>query len=337
MEQRVLRFETHTGVRIYSLPVEVFPQFYANVYLVVADALVCLIDTGSGHGNSNNDLVAGFAAIQAQWGEKLSLADVNQIILTHAHIDHFGGLGFVRQFTQAPTAIHIADRRVITNYDGRLLFASKALSRFLRHAGVSAEQHQHLMAMYLHNKDAFRPQPIEQTFEDGDRLCDLFEVIYTPGHCPGQVCLRLDEVLFSADHILARTAPHLAPEMITPGTGLEHYITGLRQVAKLDGIELTLGGHEQPIENLTQRLEQIFASNQRKIDRISDLLKAQPQTVAQLSAAMYRGLQGYDQLLGIEKVGAFVEYLYLRGYVRPVNIAPDNDDRDPINVVYELF
>ncbi|MBM7846247.1 MBL fold metallo-hydrolase [Herpetosiphon giganteus] len=337
MEQRVLRFETQAGVRIYSLPVEVFPQFYANVYLVVADSTICLIDTGSGHGNSNRDLLAGFVALQDQWGERLSLADVNQIILTHAHIDHFGGLPFVRQFTQAPTAIHIADRRVITNYDGRLLFASKALSRFLRHAGVSAAQHQHLMGMYLQNKEAFQTAPIEQTFEDGDRLCDLFDVVYTPGHCPGQVCLRLDEVLFSADHILARTAPHLAPEMITPGTGLEHYIWGLQQVARLDGIELTLGGHEQPIENLPKRLEHIFASNQRKIERISDLLKAQPQTVAQLSASMYRGLQGYDELLGIEKVGAFVEYLYLRGYVRPVNIAPDDDDRDPINVVYELF
>ena len=92
-----------------------------------------------------------------------------------------------------------------------------------------------------------------------------------PGHCPGQVCLRLGDVLLAADHVLSRITPHQAPESITLNMGLGHYFTSLDKVAKLDGMRLALGGHENPIEDLPKRVGQIRAAHERRLERVLEL------------------------------------------------------------------
>ncbi len=327
MKAAVTRYIAQNGVRVYTLPIEVFPHFWGNAYVLVGNGVATLIDAGSGLGNSNEHLLAGWAELQSTWGERLALADLTRIIITHAHIDHFGGVQMLRQHTQAPITMHPLDRRVLTNFENRLLMAAKSLHLFLQRAGVDPAEQQRLMQMYLWNKDQFHALPVEATVEDGTLIDGLLEVIHTPGHCPGQICLRMDEVLFSADHILARTSPHLAPETITPNTGLEAYNRGLRAIKRLQGIELTLGGHEQPITNLAERIAALYASHQRKLDQILTLLKMAPRTVAELTALIHPRVQGYDVLLAVEQVGAHVEYLYLRGYIRPINIDAESDER----------
>lgn len=332
----VVQHTSRSGVRIYTLPVEVFPRFWANVYLLVGDGIATLVDSGSGLGASDEHLLEGFAQVREQWGEAITPADLRRIIITHAHIDHFGGLKTLRQHTAAPITMHPIDRRVLTNYEGRLVMASRQVSLFLRRSGVDEAERQRLMEMYTWSKNVFHSLPVEELVEDGDRIDGLLDVIHAPGHCPGQICLRMGEVLLSADHILARTSPHMAPESITPGTGLEHYRRALRTVGRLEGIELTLAGHEDPITDLPGRVDALYASHDRKLNRILDLLREQPRTVAELSAAMYRNLDGYDVLLGLEEVGAHVEFLYLRGHIRPANLDPA-DEAVATPLVYEVF
>ena len=47
------------------------------------------------------------------------------IWLTHGHIDHLGGLRFVRRRTEAPVAVHVLDRRVLSRWEERVIVASK--------------------------------------------------------------------------------------------------------------------------------------------------------------------------------------------------------------------
>jgi glyoxylase-like metal-dependent hydrolase (beta-lactamase superfamily II) len=315
----VVCYEAEGGARIYSIPARVFPPLVANIYVVVAGDYAALIDTGSGLGESDDQLRAGMAALREEWGERLDWADLKRVVITHAHIDHYGGLGAVRDLTTAPIAVHELDRRVLINHEERLVLSSRAVSAFLWRAGVSEASHASLMGLYGWSKGLFRSVEVETVLRDGDVLDGVFLVHHTPGHCPGQVCLQLGDVLFSADHVLPITSPHMAPESITPSTGLDHYLQALRKVAAVPGIRVTLGGHEPPIADLYARVAQIETSHKRKLERILAAC-AEPQTINELSKAIYPHVQGYEVLMALEEIGAHIEYLDQRGELAVANL-----------------
>jgi len=316
------RFTSNTGARIYRLPVEAFPSFIAYCYVLLEAGVPTLIDTGSGIGASTEQLMSGIAALKTDFGEPLAVTDIKRIIITHGHIDHFGGVAYMRDQTGgAQIAIHQLDRRVLTNYEERVLVATKDLRVYLERAGVSPQLRDNLMVMYGFAKKQFKSVQVDLSLEDG-MVLDTMTFIHTPGHCPGQVCIVLGDVLISADHILGKTTPHQSPESITHYTGLGHYLDALKSAARIGGLRLALGGHEQPITDVYGRIHAIRDSHQRKLERVLDILRGSgaPCTISDISKAMYPDRGGYEVLLALEEVGAHVEYLYEHGELEVSNL-----------------
>lgn len=102
--------------------------------------------------------------------------DVKYIINTHGHADHTGANAKIKEATGAPILIHKDDAAMATSAEMRDMAA---------YLGVGAP-----------------PEP-DRLLEDGDVIelcpCVGFEVIHTPGHSPGGVCLRSGDVLFTGD------------------------------------------------------------------------------------------------------------------------------------------
>jgi glyoxylase-like metal-dependent hydrolase (beta-lactamase superfamily II) len=141
-------------------------SFAANCYIVGSSATKqgMIIDPGA-----EADVI--LRTVQ-QTGLSISI-----IVITHAHIDHVGALREVQQKTNAQFAIHEAER-------GLLLSAPM---RTLTSLGISPI------------KSPPRPNT---TLKDGDHIDvgDLhFEVLYTPGHSSGGICLSGHGVVFSGD------------------------------------------------------------------------------------------------------------------------------------------
>jgi glyoxylase-like metal-dependent hydrolase (beta-lactamase superfamily II) len=315
------RFDSSNGTHIYRIPVEAFPGFVAFCYLLLDSGKPTLVDTGSGYGNSNDHLLGGLEAVRTDFGEKVSLADIRRILITHGHIDHFGGLAFILEQTSAEVGIHELDRRVLTNYEERVIIATKDLRVYLERAGVRPDIRANLMEMYGFAKKHVRSTNVDISLDESLTL-DGIHFIHVPGHCPGQVCIVIGDVLLSADHILSRTTPHQAPESITHYTGLGHYLEALTKIQRIDGIRLALGGHEDPIDDVYGRIEAIQGSHQRKLERVLDTIKHadQPCTISDISKAMYPDRHGYDILLALQEVGAHVEYLYQHGRLAVCNL-----------------
>jgi len=100
--------------------------------------------------------------------------DIKFIVLTHGHIDHTGALKEVREVTGAKVAIHADDAKSLK---------VQSLSRIF---GLSYPT----------------PPPPDRLLKDGDSL-DVggmhFEVLHTPGHTSGGICLLGEGVVFSGD------------------------------------------------------------------------------------------------------------------------------------------
>ena len=313
------RFETGAGRVIYSFPARSFPTLTNNIYVIDDGEQYILIDTGSGMERPNADLLAGFTAIGEHLGRPFSPADIGTILITHGHIDHFGGLPFLRQFTAAPAGVHVLDRRVLSNHEERMVFAYRRLETFLEGAGVSAEERVVLMSVYLFSKTYYRSTPVQFLLEEGRPTVGGFGVFHVPGHCPGQVCLLVDDVLLTADQVLSRITPHQAPESITLNMGLGHYLDSLDKAAALPGVRLGLGGHEDPIDDVPGRVAAIRAAHDERLGKVMDICRA-PQSIAAISRALFGHVDSYHVLLALEETGAHVEYLHQRGELMAANL-----------------
>jgi hydroxyacylglutathione hydrolase len=102
---------------------------------------------------------------------------ISLIVATHAHIDHVGAIRAVQEKTHAEFALHEEEKG--------LLFT--APMRMLTSLGLTPVKSP--------------PQP-DRLLKDGDRINvgDLhFEVLHTPGHSSGGICLSGHGVVFSGD------------------------------------------------------------------------------------------------------------------------------------------
>jgi glyoxylase-like metal-dependent hydrolase (beta-lactamase superfamily II) len=112
------------------------------------------------------------------------------LLSTHGHIDHVGGISTVvrAQEHEVPVHIHDDDKHMLVDIAG---------------SGGG-------LAHYLEGLD-LRPPELIEGLDDGTVVQGAgmrFEVLHTPGHTPGSVCLLVSigdsgPILFSGDHLFA--------------------------------------------------------------------------------------------------------------------------------------
>lgn len=306
-------FETSSGAKIQRIAVEAFPNFWAYVYLVQKDAYCVLIDAGSGTNGSHENLLAGFQ----QAG--IDPSDLTHILLTHAHIDHFGGLTKVRPLTKARIGVHELDVQAVAHHETRLALIGRRLASFLGETGLAAETREQILSIYRFSKAIYQSVPVDFTFESVDMQFDPFEFIHLPGHCPGHVAIRLDDVVFCGDMVVEGVTPHLSPESINPFSGLAHYLESLTRLQHwAKEARLILNGHNDAITDLSAQIKSTKQNILRRMGKAVEALRA-PLNIEEICKAIYGETGGYNQLLVIEKTGAYVEYLYEHGMIEITN------------------
>jgi glyoxylase-like metal-dependent hydrolase (beta-lactamase superfamily II) len=312
-------YKTQSGVRIYRLPLEVFPGFWGFAHLVISQEDCWLIDVGSGLESSNTRLEQGLEAVRMAHGESIEWRSIRSVLITHGHIDHFGGLSYVRSRTDARIGIHELDRRVLTNYEERLIESTHALAAFLSRSGLEVEQQREMLELYHVHKSLFHSVPVDFVLRQSTTRLGPLTAHHMPGHCPGLVMLEVGDILLTADHILSDISPHQSPESLSAYTGLGHYLDSLKASEPLAArARLALGGHQQPMLDALGRVSAIRQMHVERLAQVVDILH-QPSTTAEVAFRLFPRAYGYNVLLALEEVAAHIEFLWLRGYLRVTN------------------
>lgn len=210
-----------------------------NWYLIEEAGRLTLVDAGfPGH---HRALLAGLAELGR------TEADVEAIIITHAHADHMGFAERVRRASGAPLFAHAEDLPGLGHplrlpWAGLLGNAWRPFTASMLARAVGA--------------GIWRPRTIAeaQPVRDGDVLDapGRPHVIHLPGHTPGQIALHLPDrgVLLSGDALLTRDllTGAAGPPSVAPAA-LTHDLPAARRSAararELGEVTL-LPGHGEP-------------------------------------------------------------------------------------------
>ncbi len=276
-----------------------------NLYVIAGDPLT-LVDTGIGTPEALTALEAGLVE------HGLSILDVKQVLLTHKHADHIGLAADVRDRSGATVYVHEDDWEGVADLDRRHGEYLPLVREFLEYSHTPEDEIEKLIKFLSHGKRFARQTPAEK-MRDGDTFeisGHTLEVIHTPGHTQGCVCLRYGHHLFSGDHVLPTISPNIgAGEMRRRGM-MRRFLDSLDRIAAYQTDEVVvLPGHGQPFSNLAQRCDTLKDHHAARQEKILDVLRNadRPLSIYEVARSLWAKLPGFHLSLGIAEARSHLE------------------------------
>jgi glyoxylase-like metal-dependent hydrolase (beta-lactamase superfamily II) len=297
-----------------SLPTP-FPVGPVNVYLAEGEPLT-LIDTGPHHAPTREAL----ASALAETGRRIE--EIERIIITHAHADHYGLAAELAQKSGAEIVTHV-DSPLRSN-DGSGLRQMAFYGQMMRWSGVPVKRILKLAGIgrgMSHYAKRIRP---DRSLTDGDSLRlgeEDWRVLHTPGHTGDLICLYQSrrQLLISSDHLLQDVSSNPTVEPPPPGETerprrLVEYMAQLRRVAQLE-VALALPGHGPPITDHRALIQERLAFHEKRARRILEILEEEPLTIHEIVEVLFPNLDLVNYFLALSEVIGHLQWLEVKGWI----------------------
>ena len=292
------------GVHRIQLPLP-FELEAISLYLVRVDDGHLLIDCGM-------DTPQSFAALEGAIHEiGITWSDIRTIVLTHMHPDHIGLSHRVRTLSGAPVLMHETEAQHLGSLEDegrRLPYLHAAYTR----GGVPAEMQSKMDQHFAFLRENLHNVAPDRLLRDGEQIASAIgplEVICTPGHSPGHICLYAAErkVLFSGDHILNGITPNISWH---PGTdALGDYLASLERVGRLE-VEHIFPAHGEPFSGHRAWIRDTVAHHARRCDEIDRAIADGATTAHEIVGHLWpRPLEPIHHHFAVFEVLAHLEYM----------------------------
>lgn len=212
---------------------------------------------------------------------------VRQIVVTHAHPDHYGLADRLKRHCNARVYLHEMERDLIQSRYINMDELLQEVAKCLQVNGTPPDELTKLYTASLVMRKFVAPTLPDVTLY-GDEVITTgyfnFKVLWTPGHAPGHICLYEPDkkILLSGDHILPTITPHVGLHPQSGSNPLGDYLASLNRLKQLD-VEIVLPGHEQAFTTFKPRVEEIIQHHKQRDAQILSTLNSESKTAYQIA------------------------------------------------------
>jgi hydroxyacylglutathione hydrolase len=150
-----------------------------NMYAVKSEAGVILVDTG--YPGQGQEIIIKLHRLA------IKMTDIKLIIITHAHIDHYGGAYELKRILKVPVAIHESDADVLINGIDYPLKPHQLKGKFI--AGIFKLKYNKAKHLFI----PFRPDILIDSKTDLRQYGFNGSIVETPGETPGSISLLFED------------------------------------------------------------------------------------------------------------------------------------------------
>lgn len=299
-----------------------FPVGAINAYLLEGD-LLTLVDCGPKYPDALNGLESELGKLRYR------IEDIQQLIVTHHHVDHIGLAGEVVKRSGAKVLANPRTVPYLTDYASVRTNNHAFYHQLMIESGVPGDIQEKIDRTGGSFSKWADPVPVARTIDEGDTVNiggGSWRVYYTPGHAGDLICL-FNEVtgeLLSNDHLLRDISsnpliePPLKGETERPKRLLQ-YITQMTRIADLKP-RIAYPGHGEIIHDVPDLVRKRIHFHQRRANKIYDLLKPAPLTLWEITDCTFKDRlkSGSDFYLGLSEMLGHVDILVNDGRVEEV-------------------
>lgn len=280
---------------------------------VPAHGPVTMIDTALDTPEAKQAIEDGLTALGLHW------SDIERVIITHHHPDHYGLAGVVEERSGA--AVHMLDVEIGRGERYWHLW-EEWLPGHLKHMrdhGLPRESLAEMGADNRRGRDRVHPASRVQPLREGQDVQlagRAWEVLWLPGHADGHLGLwnEHDSVLIAGDAILPRISPNVGLYAYTRPDPLGDYLQTLGKLEALNPRRAVVGHHGPVMEGVQARARELRAHHHERLDFVKAEADQAPRSAYDLSLAMFpRDLNTSGRRFALAETLAHAEHLRLLG------------------------
>lgn len=293
------------------VPIELethFAEGTVNAFLVIGETIT-LIDTGNPGKESFQQLKTKLHK------NNIDLKDIDQIILTHIHIDHAGGVPLIQNEVDVPIYVHEMARSTLNASFDDFERDMSFFRQFMEQCG--ADPLNHIV------KRSFKEEKMRNVsyLKEGDVIPiggQNFEVVYVPGHSKTDILLWDKETgdTFAGDHLVKAFSVNAFIEPPIPGTitrtkPLLQYRLSLSKISRLP-LKRVYPGHGESFSDHLSLIQQRLLEQENRCEQIVNILSRGAKSIFEICTEMYPRLKDRMIFLGLSQIQGHIDLLETR-------------------------